>query len=423
MNIMKFKLTDTSKSFIFQGIALGTLLTVFAQIVRELSLIYTLFWFSLVLYLAIVNRDRAKFKGLSLSTVLLAILLGAYCSLCYLLSGEFGYLTGFCQLYLKCLLMYLIGYLTSYTHGEKEQGWMTILSAYALASCVYVAWALINYFPGLDAWLSNEEYLFEGKNSLGQIAGVAAVFLIAVGVEQGSLAKRATCLIVSVCLMFGILLVQCRTAVLAYCVAVICLLIIKKKIRMIVAVAVLFAFCISTSPLLQSILSHALFIDKHVNADFNTMSSGRLGYWVEALNAVKGNELMGLGDYYVDNLYIDLYVNTGIIGFILFMCQWIPRVILNFKRTTSRDEAGDHALSKRIVACMTAFYIVESMLEGYPPFGPGTCSFIFWMLCGFLDSDASNLEERSRAMARRGAIGVKGKFSNSSQSRRWERGS
>lgn len=199
---------------------------------------------------------------------------------------------------------------------------------------------------------------------------------------------------------------QCRTAILAYCAAVICLLIIKKKIRVIAVIAIALAFCFSASSIFQNILSHAFFENKYADADLNTMSSGRLGYWVEALGAARGNQLVGLGDYYVDNLYIDLYANIGIIG-LIFMCQWIPRVILNFKRAASRDEAGEHAFLKRIVARMTAFYLVESMLEAYPPFEPGTCSFMFWMLCGSLDSDAGNFEECRRTMARRGAIAVK----------------
>lgn len=33
-----------------------------------------------------------------------------------------------------------------------------------------------------------------------------------------------------------------------------------------------------------------------------------------------------------------------------------------------------------MLTCFVIFYLVESMLEGQPPFGPGVSSFMFWML-------------------------------------------
>ena len=396
--------TSKEKAGTCFAIAFGCFTTILAQIESRLSFVFTIFWFAFVLYLAVNHRSRARFVGISFFTVAFAVILLIYCSACYLATDELGFLTGFFQLYLKCLLMYLVGFLAAPSSELKTRQWNTVLVVYVVAVCIYVVWALINYFPGFDAWLSSEVYLFEKKNSLGQIAGVAVIILLAMSFEQNSPVRGAALWLFAAGLVLCILLVQCRTAVLACCVALVCLLVLMRKKWIIAALIVLFVLCIAVSSELQDILSHAFFLDKYEGADANTMSSGRLGYWAEALDAVKGSELIGIGDYYVDNMYIAVYVNLGIIGFVLFMCLWVSRIIVNFKRILNQQSNSNNGVLYKITACLVVFYLVESLLEAYPPFGPGTCSFMFWMLCGYLDgieSQKTGMEATGKTLVKR----------------------
>ena len=53
--------------------------------------------------------------------------------------------------------------------------------------------------------------------------------------------------------------------------------------------------------------------------------------------------------------------------------MWITRAVSNF---TVRSGLNLDAF----LMCLTMFYFIESALEGYPPFGPGVSSFMFWFL-------------------------------------------
>lgn len=375
---------------IFTALSVGCLITVLAQIEYKLSVVFTVFWLALALYLAVLHRREARFVGLSFVTVAVAVLLFVYCAACYLVSGEFGYITGFCQLYLKCLLMYIIGFFAFFSCNVSTEKWRMVLAVYVVASCIYMGWAMANYFPGFDSWFSSTMYLFENKNSLGQIVGVAAVSLIVFGYRQKLSSKKVAMWALAGVLVCCILLIQCRAAFLACCTALICLFAIRRQMRILVVLAAVLIVGIALSPDLQAFFSHAFFLDIYKGTDVNAMSSGRLDLWMEALGVSKGHELIGIGSYYVDNMYINLYVNLGIVGFILVMWVWVPRVITNFKYGVKASHGADgYGALGEIVACLTAFYLVESLLEGYPPFGPGACSFVFWMLCGCLDGEES----------------------------------
>lgn len=375
------------------AIATGCFVTVIAQVESRLSAVFTLLWLSLALYLAVLYRSKARMTGLPLLTVGVAVLLGVSCSACCLLTGETGYLTGFFQLYLKCLLMYLIGVLVSSADDMTPGQWRTVLAAYVAASCVYMAWAWASYFPGFSAWLSSSTYLFAAKNSLGQICGVASVVLAVAGAGLEDGPRKAALWGGSALMACCVLLIQCRTAALAVALALIVLLASDGKRKALVALAIALAVALALSPTLRTYASHALFLDKYAGADANAMSSGRLAAWGRALANLDGRWLLGLGKYYVDNAYVNLLANLGLVGLALFMAVWAPRVVVNLKRGlgSNRDGGGLGTLWQ-LVALLTVFYLVESLLEGYPPFGPGTCSFVFWMLSGYLDGIESGGE-------------------------------
>ncbi|MBM6774917.1 O-antigen ligase family protein [Olsenella profusa] len=386
------KLTDNK---VCLAVAIGSFVTVIAQIDSRLSIAYTTLWIVLVIYLCVHQRNDIRFSGMTFATVFIAVLLAVYCSCCYLVFGEIGYLTGFFQLYLKCLLMYLIGTLCR-NLISLDSGWTSIQIAYVLASCIYLCWALVSYFPGFSEWLSSMTYLFESKNSLGQIVGVAAIILLVNAFDESKqLRWQAFNLLISFSLSICSLLIQCRTAFLAICCAFVFLLVLRRKKKLLLFACIVIILTLIFSSEWREFFVHAFFLDKYEGADANAMSSGRLGLWEKALESINGRELFGLGDYYVDNMYINLLANLGIIGFFLLMGFWVPRVILNLSRG-SRIEGIPKSCRHlfRFLACLTVFYIVESLLEGFPPFGPGTCSFMFWILCGYLDGVESRADKK-----------------------------
>ena len=72
----------------------------------------------------------------------------------------------------------------------------------------------------------------------------------------------------------------------------------------------------------------------------------------------------------------------GLTGFVLVELIWGSRVYINFKQ--------NKGFIKDFLFCVTVFYLVESVLEGYPPFGPGVSSFMFWFLSAAFAGDVYN---------------------------------
>ncbi|WP_297631692.1 O-antigen ligase [uncultured Slackia sp.] len=365
----------------------GCFITIMSQIESRLSIVFTLIWISSCLFLCVKYRHSITFSNCSFVMIYTGIVLGAYCSACYLLKGEIGYLTGFYILYLKCLLMYLIGLASGFSKRLSQSSLKKVAAAYVLAAFLYLIWVMLNYFPGFSVWSSSHEYLYESKNSMGQICGVAAIILF-VGIFYKQRTRAKVFLALGfVAFAGGILIFQCRTAFIGILLSCVMLLIAFRKKRALVFIAVALLILVLTYPPAQGFIQHAFFVDKYSSGSADAISSGRLTLWSVALECVGGNELFGLGDYYVDNLYINLFVNLGAVGTLIFLPVWLQRIVTNFRyRKIDRAQFGYKAWLGLFVSAVTVFYIFESLLEGQPPFGPGACSFLFWMSCGFLDS-------------------------------------
>ncbi len=376
-------------------LAVGCLLTVLAQIVPLLSVAFTTLWLLALMLMAVRHRSEIRFSGMSLLATGAGVVLGAYCSARFLATGEFGYMDGFFLLYTKSLLMYMVG-LALFSASDGRGGvWKVILVAYVLGSIIYLAWAFANFFPGFSVWLDNEIYLFSSKNSFGQICGVSAIVLFLAGFESRTTSHRLPCWLLTAVFSFSVLLFQCRTAVLAVVLSVVFILAMKRRKRILFVGMIVVLLMILAFPSLRDLFVHAFFLDKYEEAGADAFSSGRLGLWELALSRTSGSELFGLGDYYVDNLYINIYANLGIVGLLILMIVWVPRVVANIRQGLfCRDERIEVGFLRQAVAALTVFYVIESMLEGQPPFGPGACSFLFWMLCGYLDAGLSQSRRR-----------------------------
>lgn len=67
---------------------------------------------------------------------------------------------------------------------------------------------------------------------------------------------------------------------------------------------------------------------------------------------------LDVGQYYVDCSYLGVLAELGLTGFVLVELIWGSRVYINFKQ--------NKGFIKDFLFCVTVFYLVESVLEGYP---------------------------------------------------------
>lgn len=262
----------------------------------------------------------------------------------------------------------------------------TLTVLYFASSLFLAIWINVTHFPSYSNWLLAKEYVFPQKNSAAQI-WCSSVFLAISFIKPKSFFQKLLLYMGCGYIILIVFISQCRTAILALGIVTI-LSILRKSKRKILWVLLLIGVFIAliSIPVVRELLNQALLINKYKGTDINTFSSGRLDQYLDALKQFQGSPIIGVGKFYVDCSYIRILTESGIIGFLLIESVWVHQIHINIK--TSRYTALGDITS--LMVAMTAFYIIESFLEGYPPFGPGVSSFMFWFLNGIVGCGLAN---------------------------------
>lgn len=267
----------------------------------------------------------------------------------------------------------------------SNDGLQKVLKTYLICAVFYAVWAHVTYYASYSNWLKQTMYTFLQKNSAAQIwaAGILMALLV---IDYKSMLEKVIGYMSASYLIVICGMSQCRTALLAMAVVVCAYILLRSKHKLrwiaIMVAGCVFAWNFSVT---RKFIDQALFLTKYAGADLNAFSSGRLGHWERAIETFKANFFFGSGQYYVDCSYLCVLAEIGLVGFILVETIWFTRIAFNFANRNSE--------SRDFLFCATVFYLVESVLEGYPPFGPGTSSFMFWFLSSVFSSrkiDARN---------------------------------
>lgn len=269
------------------------------------------------------------------------------------------------------LLVTIIGdYYSTFLDKEKVQ---PFLRTYIGCAVVYAIWVQITYFPSYSAWLRANQYAFTLKNSAAQI-WCSAILLLLCLVQYKTKRAKIVGLTCAAYLFVLTGISQCRTALLALFVVACAYAFVRTKKKYLVVIAIgVIAFAAWNIPFTRQFIDQALFLNKYAGADLNTFSSGRLDRFAVALRAFVDSPFIGTGYSTVDCSYICILAESGLVGFFLIETIWLFKMSQNLTYKSDRQE-------EVILFCLTIFYLVESLLERYPPFGPGVSSFMFWFL-------------------------------------------
>lgn len=363
---MKFQLRD------IRLIQLCIAMSVFSQI-DVVSFIFRplmyMFWCITIVYYIIKYAKEFYLNNVTKVFLSSYVILLVLCIIASIITKD--HLKGnYIHIMIIPLLVTIIGGIFGQNCTEAEM--QIILKTYVFCTLIYAIWVHLTYYASYSDWLKQTMYAFLQKNSAAQIWSVGVLISLFL-IDYKSKIQKIIGYIVAAYLIVISGISQCRTALLALGV-VACMYILfksKHKIRWIVIFIFLFVFMWNFS-ITRNFIDQALFLTKYEGADLNTFSSGRLGHWQTAINVFWENPILGIGKYYVDCSYLCVLAESGIIGFILVEAVWILRIYYNFHKTNFK--------AQDFLFCITLFYLVESFLEGYPPFGPGVSSFMFWFL-------------------------------------------
>ncbi len=343
-------------------------------------------------FLSGMRIPKSRFVYLYVAVILFLI---AECGICFVLyrSHLDSYMLRVVPLPLIC---YLVGaFSVEHVNRKVIRIAVITLMASCLFMCIYI-YAV--YFGSISAWMQSDVYLYTQKNSAGQIiaCSVIAGFFI---LEFEEIWKKVIKYAVLAYLCFILLMLQCRTAIFGMIIAIAAYLIFapkeKRKYYLILTIVLLVVIAFLISPV--SAFFRKAFAIRDEEGDvtqpgtaqaLDNYSSGRLTWYKLAWEEFLKTPFIGTGSYRVDNLYLCLLADVGIVGFVPVIALWAVRFFSNVLGFFKKRNAFTTCL-----VCMTLFYSVESLLEAYPPFGPGVCTFVFWVMSSFLDLKEKMNEE------------------------------
>ena len=372
-------------NWIIRLLQIVILITIFSQIEEVETVFRPLMygaWIMLFAFSVIYRKGRVYFSRFTVIFIVVYLLFFLYCAIC----GMFG-ADHLQNGYLRALLVPLIVVIAAdeISSAFDLDNLLLVLKTYILGAALFAVWIHVHFFFSFSAWMEAQSYLFAQKNSAAQIWG-SAILLTAFFIRPKSKIGKVFWVAIGAYLLFVLGLSQCRTAMLALVISVVLYFLFVGKHKIIWAgVLVALIIVVARVPIAHQFVEKALMLNRYEDANIDRFSSGRITLYKEAFQAFKQSPVIGQGDWYVDNSYLMILTGSGMIGFILIEIIWIRRAIENF---------FGEAIDRRghiFLIFITIFYFVESFLEGYPPFGPGVASFMFWMLSIVLTRSGNKL--------------------------------
>lgn len=357
-------------------ILISTIITVILQIpaFENLRIINYFMWPVTGILVMVSQKGIIGKTTIGLFYVFLEIWLFLLCALCTMITGKSYLECGVLKILILPLFMYWIGIQVNDSVFLKK-----IFKGYIVAAIVLATYIYVVYIPSFSTWSVNEVYLYGSKNSAAQIFSSAA--LLALYNETEKKSENVLKLLATGYLILVTALLQCRTAMLGTLAAVIFIEIVVKKKRL----RTMFGVILGTTVLLrnekvQSFVQQAFLIRQYTGRSLNDFSSGRLMLYKVAIDKFSLSPWIGIGDYYVDDFFINALVEIGILGGGVVVGFWIFVALRSLRLTIKNNDE-----IQKILGAMTVYYFVTSLMEAFPPFGPGSCSFIFWLLQGYCD--------------------------------------
>lgn len=226
--------------------------------------------------------------------------------------------------------------------------------------------------------ITSTTYAYNAKNSLGQILFVGGVMTL-IGIN---LFKKKYKLFISTCiivLIIIIMLLKSRATII--CIFFVILYYMMQKRYAMLRKYIIFgsvvgiALIILSEDIYNTIVINILFANRDASS-VSSLSSGRSELILKAIRLIDENWLLGVGDKYLDCMPVAILLQYGIFGLFIVL---IFIMVLSYK-IIRLPQNNIINISTFIVYCS---FMLNSIFEAYPPFGPGAKCFPLWMLLGF----------------------------------------
>lgn len=279
------------------------------------------------------------------------------------------------------LMIYCVAYNYMALQTEGIESALQIIAwIYSIASVLLSILCILNSNMALSDWMDAQMYVYGvGKNAIGQVLG-AGTFISFFYLSGDSIVKKIVKYVATIIMVAGLLFVQCRTVILGVTVIMIVWFVWfykpnKSYKLLLVFMISMVIIAILNNAEIMSIIEKALFLNKYEGQGINSYSSGRINQWANGIKAFMQDPIFGTS-YYVDNYYINSLANNGFIVFLM-------RTVLFFYVAAQNIRCSIRSANLKIlIVAVTVLELFVSLLEAFPPYGPGVATMMFWFLSG-----------------------------------------
>lgn len=372
-----------NKQFHINTISLIVIITIFSQITDVDAVFRPAMYIGWVLLLLLgIFSNGFKLRLSPFVKTYLGFFLAyyVYCAVC----SAFGQ-AHLSSRYLNILPIPLLVMIVAglFSKDFDDESLRIIAISYTLATLIFGLWIHYTYFASYSAWLSYRAgYLFGTKNSAAQTISTSVYLIFFVITKKETHKKgRAVWYAIAVYLVILLGICQARTSLLGIALSlfIYALRYSKKQLQWIMGIIIVALIALQI-PAVQIYIAKVFEFNKYATADLNTISSGRWNGYIRALSLFREKPFIGQGNYYIDCSYISILTESGLIGFFLIDPIWWNRIYTNYKDKYLKSNVIGPSL-RNFVVLLTVFYFVESILEAFPPFGPGVTCFGYWFMC------------------------------------------
>ena len=255
---------------------------------------------------------------------------------------------------------------------------MKILCVLIVVLGFFLAYYVYFHFLA-EASVLDYAYAFRSKNSMGQILLCCGYIALANYRPKNLLIRFAYYAIIL--FMFVVMVLMKSRATIVSGAFVLLYGILKsknKKLKLtILSLFVLILVVVLLNSELYELIVTGILLANREADDMDDLSSGRVVLISDALESIQENYMVGIGNFYIDCMPIAMILQYGIIG-----ASIVFFLISIFGYHIIRKSHGENHLQKPAFLLFFAF-LLNSLFEGYPPFGPGAKCFLMWVMMGF----------------------------------------
>lgn len=330
-------------------------------------------WVLPFVYLLLSN-PRSYLKNELLFFYFFVFIFAYYCFVCEMFADG-KYFTEDLYNTAISLLMTIVSFNFWKNHGTHNV-LQAICLIFAVSGTLLALNVYVNFLQGSS--LTSATYTFSDKNSVAQILLCCATFVLIFSRSRIRLTLWANRLLAFIMILILILLRSRATFVSGL--VIMGYYIFKSENRrarycffITVAIAMIY---IASHTSASDIVYNGIIMGGRDASDVNDVSSGRVFLVMIAISQIPEHLWVGIGDYYVDCMPINILLQYGVVGVVI-----VFTFLFYLFRILKRHHRAGGISSMAYIIYLS--FLVNALFEARPPFGPGVRSFTLWMLVGF----------------------------------------